>query len=576
MAEKSTNKERLKEITARIEQGVKEVFTSGKYADYLRTMSRFTHYSTNNRILIYSQNPKASHVAGYQAWQTKFERHVVKGAKGITIIAPTPFKKKIEEEKLDPDTKLPMLDENGDVITEEKEIRIPMFKPVTVFDISQTDGKPMPILAQTLVGNVQNYDVFMEAVKRSSPVPIIVETMQENMDGYFSLSEQNIHLREGMSEVQTVCAAIHEITHAKLHNSDAEEQKSHKTEEIEAESVAYAVCAYYGIETDANSFGYIANYTQGKSIEDLKNSLDLIGRTADGIISDIDRHYTELMNEREAKINVDELPLPEPPEVILEPMPDPSIPLDVMHNYGYTDADMLPLSKDRALELAERDVTVYMLYSDNSETMVFDTEDIINFDGLFGITREDWDAIKADVPVHDVEQRFLSNSADAMVVYQIKQDAPAELRFTGLDHFDSPPDKANYTAVYTRDLVPDDDTTRILENFYYIFNDDRPVDFTGHSLSVSDIIALKREGVVSYHYCDSFGFTELPDFDKESPLKNAEMLLEDDYSMLDGRINNGKSALAENKKPSVLEQLKTKESVPKTPKPPKKTKEHEL
>ena len=490
MAEKSTNKERLKEITARIEQGVKEVFTSGKYADYLRTMSRFTHYSTNNRILIYSQNPKASHVAGYQAWQNKFERHVIKGAKGITIIAPTPYKKKIEEEKLDPDTKLPMLDDNGDVITEEKEIKIPMFKPVTVFDISQTDGKPLPVLAETLVGNVQNYDVFMEAVKRSSPVPIVIEPMQENMDGYFSLSEQNIHLREGMSEVQTVCAAIHEITHAKLHNSDAEEQKSHKTEEIEAESVAYAVCAYYGIETDANSFGYIANYTQGKSINDLKNSLDLIGRTADGIISDIDRHYTDLMNEREAKINVDELPLPEPPEVILEPMPDPSFSLDVMRDYGYTDADMLPLSKDRALELAERDVTVYMLYSDNSEAMVFDTEDIVNFDGLFGITREDWDAIKADMPMRD-----------------------------------------------------------------------------------SDIVAKNQDHVVSYV---SGKDSELPDFGKESPLKNAEMLLEDDYSMLDGRINNGKSALAEDKKPSVLEQLKAKDAAPKTPKPPKKTKEHEL
>jgi len=365
-----------------------------------------------------------------------------------------------------------------------------MFKPVTVFDISQTDGKPLPVLAETLVGNVQNYDIFMEAVKRSSPVPVIVEPMQENMDGYFSLSEQNIHLREGMSEVQTVCAAIHEITHAKLHNSDAEEQKSHKTEEIEAESVAYAVCAYYGIETDANSFGYIAKYTQGKSIDDLKNSLDLIGRTADGIISDIDRHYTELIKDREAEVSADELPLPEPPEVILEPLPAPSVSLDVMHNYGYTDADMLPLSKDRALELAERDVTIYMLYSDNSEAMVFDTEDIVNFDGLFGITREDWDAIKADAPVHD-----------------------------------------------------------------------------------RDIVAENQDHVVSYI---SGNDSELPDFGKESPLKNAEMLLEDDYSMLDGRINNGKSALAEDKKPSVLEQLKAKESTPKTPKPPKKTKEHEL
>ena len=480
MAEKLTNKERLREITARIEQGVKEVFTSGKYADYLRTMSRFTHYSANNRILIFSQNPSATHVAGYQAWQNKFERHVVKGAKGITIIAPTPYKKKIEEEKLDPETKLPMLDENGDVIITEKEIRIPMFKPVTVFDVSQTEGKPLPVLAETLVGDVQNYEVFMEAIKRSSPVPISVEPMQQNLDGYFSLSEQNIHLREGMREVQTVCAAIHEITHAKLHNSDAEEQKSHKVEEIEAESVAYSVCAYYKIETDANSFGYIANYVQGKSINDLKNSLDLIAKTADEIISDIDRNYAELMKERDSELHVD-----------------------------------------------------------------------------------------------DVEQRFLNNPTDAMAIFQLKSDAPAELRFMGLAHLDSPPDKANYAAVYTQNLVPDDNTARILENFYCIFNEERPADFTGHSLSVSDIIALKREGVVSYHYCDSIGFVELPDFGKESPLKNAEMLLEDDYSMLDGRINNGQSALAEDKKPSVLEQLKTKETTPKIPKSPKKTKENE-
>ena len=462
MLQNPTNKERLREITARIEQGVKEVFTSGKYADYLRTMSRFTRYSVNNRLLIYMQNPKASYVAGYQAWQNKFERHVVKGAKGITIIAPTPYKKKIEEEKLDPDTKLPMLDENGDVITEEKEIRIPMFKPVTVFDVSQTDGKPLPVLAETLVGSVQNYDVFMEAVKRSSPVPVIMEPMQENMDGYFSLSEQKIHLREGMSEVQTVCAAIHEITHAKLHNNDSGDEKSRRIEEITAESTAFSVCAYYNIETDANSFGYIANYVQGKSINDLKNNLDLIAKTADEIISDIDRNYAELMKERDFEIHVD-----------------------------------------------------------------------------------------------DMEQRFLNNPADAMAIYQLKSDAPAELRFMGLEHLDLPPDKANYTAVYTSDLVPDDNTTRILENLYCIFNDDRPADFTGHSLSVSDIIALKREGVVSYHYCDSIGFVELPDFGKESP------------------INNCKSALAEVKKPSVLEQLKMKDPTPKMPKSPKKTKENE-
>ena len=607
MAEKQTNKERLKEITAKIEEGVKEVFTSGKYADYLRTMSRFTRYSVNNRLLIYSQNPRASHVAGYQAWQTKFERHVVKGAKGITIIAPTPFKKVVEEEKLNPDTKLPILDENGDVMTEEKEIKIPMFKPVTVLDVADTDGKPLPVLAETLVGDVQNYEVFMEALRRSSPVPILFEPMDAGMDGYFSLTEQNIHLREDMSEIQTVCAAVHEITHAKLHNSDAEEQKSHRVEEIEAESVAYSVCAYYGIETDANSFGYLANYTQGKSIAELKASLGLIGKTADELITDIDRHYAEIMTEQENTIESSQPDIEQPyryyittealahgsyplqensvvnetvaPQVyedsitaygyidypepltaeqiaeyklipageakVQELLPDPLVPVDVMHNYGYTDADMLPISKDRALELVERDVTLYMLYSDNTEEIVFDRSDIEDFDGLFGITHEEWDAVKDMIPPRDVEQRFMNNPVDAMAVYQLKEDAPVELLFTGLEWLDSPPDKANYTAVYTRDLVPDDDATRILENFYYIFNDDRPVDFTGHSLSISDIIALKQDGVVSYYYCDSIGFKELPDFGKENPLRNAEMLLEDDASMYDGIINNGKHVVSD-------------------------------
>lgn len=488
MPEKQTNKERLKEITERIEKGIKETFTSEKYADYLRTMSRFPRYSTNNRILIYTQDPKATHVAGYQAWKTKFDRHVVKGGKSITIIAPTPYKKRIEEEKLDPDTKLPMLDENGDVITEEKEIKIPMFKPIPVFDISQTDGKPLPTLAETLEGYVKNYDIFMEAIKQSSPVPILFEPMDVGTDGFFSLSEQNIHLRTGMSEIQTVCAAVHEITHTKLHNTNAEEQKTHSVEEIEAESVAYTVCAYYGIETDANSFGYLANYTQGKSINDLKNSLDLIGKTADEIISDIDRNYEKLMKTRESEISAEDIAIPEIPEVVFEPVPDSSVAVNDMMAYGYTDTAMLPLSKDRALELLERDVPVYALYSDNSEAMVLDTEDIVNHDGFFGITREDWDEIKVNVPIQ------------------------------------------------------------------------------------SGILAKKQESMVSY---DSKKSRSPHDSDTENPLKNAEILLEDDYSMIDGRINNGKSAPAEEPKKSVLEQLKAQKSQSKTQNPPKKAKENE-
>ena len=173
---------------------------------------------------------------------------------------------------------------------------------------------------------------------------------------------------------------------------------------------------------------------------------------------------------------------------------------------------MLPLSKDRALELLEHDITVYMLHPDNAEEMVFEAEDIIKHDGMFGITQPDWDAVKGHIPPRDVEQRFLNSPTDSMAIYQLRRDAPVELRFASLGSLAAPPDPANYEAIYTREVYPDDDTGRILENFYYIFNDERPGDFVGHSLSVSDIVALKQNGKVSYHYCDSMGFQELPLF----------------------------------------------------------------
>ena len=221
------------------------------------------------------------------------------------------------------------------------------------------------------------------------------------------------------------------------------------------------------------------------------------------------------------------------------PMPDPTLTVDDMRSYGYLDSDMLPLSKDRAVELLEQDITVYMLYPDNAEEMVFEAEDIIKHDGMFGITRPDWDAVKGHIPPRDVEQRFLNSPTDSMAIYQLRQDAPVELRFASLGSLAAQPDPANYEAIYTREVYPDDDTGRILENFYYIFNDERPGDFVGHSLSVSDIIALKQDGKVSYHYCDSMGFQELPAFQKpENYLKAAEMSMEDDYGMIDGIINN--------------------------------------
>lgn len=727
MAEKQTNKDRMREIVDSIENGIKELFESDKYRQYLATMSRFHRYSVNNTMLIYMQRPDATHVAGFNKWRDQFGRNVLKGEKGIRIIAPTPYKKKVEEIKTDPETNAPVLDADGKAIIEEKEIRIPMFKVVSVFDVSQTAGKPLPQLAADLSGNVQQYEVFMEALRRASPVPMEIKPVARDTDGFFSIKAQSITIRAGMSEVQTVCAAVHEIAHAKLHDyehmtelaDDGETilvpgEKSRNTEEVEAESISYAVCQYYGIETGENSFGYIATWSKGKELKELRASLETINKTASELITDIDRHFAEICKERgidRENLAAAEQPSVEAPEAeklymvdndkyihvqrsdtgidytiydagsakaldggVLDgteqqlsaaalgicklhnignaapirlaplellkglqeanelplgageqitgagvvstdaadnmlpeleqavPMPDPTLTVDDMRSYGYLDSDMLPLSKDRAVELLEHDITVYMLYPDNAEEMVFEAEDIIKHDGMFGITRPDWDAAKGHIPPRDVEQRFLNSPTDSMAIYQLRRDAPVELRFASLGSLAAPPDPANYEAIYTREVYPDDDTGRILENFYYIFNDERPGDFVGHSLSVSDIVALKQDGKVSYHYCDSMGFQELPAFQKpENYLKAAEMSMEDDYGMIDGIINNGPKQptvadleaqvkagmsislmdLAEaahrEKKKSVLEQLKsqpTQERPHKTA--PKKSAEKEL
>ena len=584
--EKQTNKERLKEITDSIEKGIQELFESDKYAQYLRTMSRFHRYSVNNQMLIYMQKPEATLVAGFNKWRDQFERNVRKGEKGIKIIAPTPFKKKIEEQKLDPDTKQPMLDADGKVIMEEKEIKIPLFKPVTVFDVSQTEGKPLPQLASDLSGDVQNYEVFMEALRRSSPVPIDIKPIRDGSDGFFSLDDQKITLREGMSEVQTISAALHEIAHAKLHNnktSDADktniesaQRKDRNTEEVEAESISFAVCAYYGIATGENSFGYIADWSKGKELKELRASMETINKASSELITDIDRNYAEILREREAEITAEEEPAVQTPSNCC--LPDPSATIEGMNAYGYTDQGMLPLSKERALELFEHDVTIYMLYDDNTEGMVFEVDDIQLFSGCFGVTREDWELAQNKVPPMSEEtickkreKAFLESKVDTFAIYQLKRDdATADLRFMGTDWLDKKgidPKKENYALVYTGALTYRGAQSEKLEDIYRTFNTDRPQDFTGHSLSVSDIVALKQNGVVSYHYVDRVGYKELPNFAKsENYLKNAEMLMEDDYGMIDGIVNNGPKQPAQNqpkrqeevknKKPSVLAQLR--------------------
>ena len=330
--------------------------------------------------------------------------------------------------------------------------------------------------------------------------------------------------------------------------------------------------------------GYIASWSKGKELKELKSSLETINKTSSALISAIDRNYGEICKERGIEQVERREREPERPENLL---PDPAVPLRVMVQYGYTGDDMLPLSKDRALELSERDITVYLLYRDNSEAMALDDREIIEHDGLFGLTREDWEAVKADIPLRDVEKRFMGNPEDGILIYQLRESAPAELRFTPYDNLREAPSADNYTAVYTQPLYDGGSKGEVLEKTYEQFNLHHPADFTGHSLSVSDIVAIKRGAEVSYHYCDSFGFKELADFRPENYLRAAEMAVEDDYGMIDGIINNGPKqptvaeleAQSKNGKPISLMELadatqreRQKESVAsKLKNPPKQT-----
>lgn len=534
MAEKQSNKDRIKEITAGIEQGIKELFESDRYRKYLTTMSRFHKYSLNNVMLIHSQRPDATLVAGFNKWKNSFGRHVKKGEKGIQILAPTPYKIKVEKEKLDPDTKLPMIDENGDPVTEEKEVSIPMFKVVSVFDVSQTEGKPLPQLAYSLSGAVEHYEEFMEALKRTSTVPIKVEHTEKNVNGFFDLTNQSITIQAGMSEVQTVCAVIHEIAHSRLHNyehmtelaDDGEslltpEEKDRNTEEVEAESISYAVCQYFGIETSENSFGYIAEWSNGKELKELRASLETINRTSSELISGIEKHFQAICKEKGIDLSTEQK------EAALA------------QSKGETEA----------LYLVNDSIYLHVQQTDNGwDYTLYDKESMRQIDGgvLEGAAVEEspisrplaaarteimeLEGIKPETVIYadmaileklqeaqitipaNYEKQFLESPGDMVAIYQLKPDAPHGLRFERFDSLKEPPDQLHYECTYALSANPDVPRDQLLEQQYQTFNIDRPKDFTGQSLSVSDIVALKRNGLISYHYCDWAGYKELDYF----------------------------------------------------------------
>ena len=689
-----TEKQKVQEITDKLEEGLKELFESEKYKTYLSTMSKFHNYSFNNTLLIAMQKPEATLVAGYKAWQKNFERHVNKGEKAIRILAPAPYKIKEERDKLDPVTGEMMFDENGMPQKEQVEVTIPAFRAVSVFDVSQTDGKPIPELeAQELLSTVEGYEDFVQALMNVAPVPIGFEDIPGDSKGYFHTEEKRIAVQENMSESQTLKTMVHEVAHSMLHNKEINRDdlmeapaKDRNTKEVEAESVAYTVCQHFGIDTSDYSFGYIVGWSSGKDMKELKSSLDIIRKTSSELITGIEGVLRELQLNREMEqeqskecilliqnedltefslVNVrgmdtqelvaalsnmsedDKLSIQayleskgawttelgneksrefeeyhldvrynlDTDEIIdvkakiaeqidsnhsvmeqaeqlinhleaektiftsdernlivnyayklddmdktrelaeklayqieyaqqdvgltiidaqaeIDALPDPMIGLSEMREYGYTWNEMLPLTQEKALELFDHDLPVYLLHNDGSETTVEDRKQITEHEGIFGIEKGDWEnerklrSMQAELSDNEInkEAKLLYGSSDKYGIYQLKHNPELDhLRFEGTeslkrmgitkDNFDAIKPE-NYELIYVGNLSELQEQTEgeMLEAIYEKFNIDHPEDYRGHSLSVSDIVVLHQNGKNSAHFVDSFGFTGLSDF----------------------------------------------------------------
>ena len=796
--------EKMKEITDRLEQGIQDLFESDRFKEYLQVMSTFHDYSFNNTLLIAMQKPDATFVAGYTSWKQKYGRQVVSHAKSIKVIAPSPYKVKKEVDKIDPKTQKPVIGKDGKPVKEETEVTVPAFKVVSVFDVSQTEGKELPTIGvDELTGDVEQYADFFNATEQASPAPVGFEKIESGAKGYYSQTEKRIAINEGMSELQNLKTLIHEIAHAKLHdidlNAPAEKQADRpdrRTREVQAESIAYAVCQHYGLDTSDYSFAYVAKWSSGRELSELKASLKTIRDTAAGLIADIDKNFAELTKDKEqtqareaqaeeptpeetqpeqdtpqeekteptaeppqeekaateepakteaqAEQPEDTFPTPDPNaepvvtilwsehsrfhdgetmslseanaligsldeatvsedgyyktkfridfvmdgqpdnyigrqdlgdgdgtliehiesyhayyenneqwdnhvlkyggtealeadkaqrEMLLhefvpylklhnnlskmeqaatkaleensgmtatetayhtamkeyvskcramvnsgdyslppvpqlkdfdteleaykehvkeeiaqeaadagmtveeyaangyEPynteLPDPSISVKDMQEYGYSWDGMLPLKEEAALHLYEKeDMQIFLLHADGSESIPGNAEDIENHaekGGIFGIHKEDWNALTeyramkeelaASAP--EKEMRLLYGKGDAFGIYQLKDgDGMRDYRFEPYDRLQAAGlsvEATNYNLVYTAELTPGTS----LEDIYTRFNIDRPEDFKGHSLSVSDIVLFHQNGENTAHYVDSIGFTQVPEFLRE-------------------------------------------------------------
>ena len=546
--------EKLKEITDRLEQGIAELFDSERYKEYLKVMSKFHNYSFRNTVLIAMQKPDASLVAGFSAWKNNFERNVMKGQKGIKIIAPSPYKIKQEMQKIDPHTQKPIIGKDGKPVTEEKEVTIPAYKVVSVFDVSQTEGKELPDIAvDELTGDVDRYKDFFAALEKTSPVPIAFENIEGGSHGYYHLEDKRIAINEGMSELQTLKTAIHEIAHAKLHDIDLNAPKDEqqprvdrRTREVEAESVAYTVCQHYGLDTSDYSFGYVAGWSSGRELSELKSSLETIRSAAAEIINSIDENLAELQKAQDKEQTAGQEQPTREEKAAPKEQPQPEAPAKA-DTAGKEKPEAAAPGKSGAQEKAGAapkeaftPETIYKMrrnpYGDSPENshllQAYVTQENgrakmgdVLYTGTPEKCRELMGQLKSGgLTEGDVKQLYAKaqetaqtagQDKDTFSIYQIKGgDETRDFRFEPYDRLQAAGnvvDRANYELVYSAPLAPETS----LEDIYTRFNIDHPKDFKGHSLSVSDVVVLHQDGQDAAHFVDSVGFREVPEFLQE-------------------------------------------------------------
>ena len=519
--------EKLKEITDRLEQGITELFESERYREYLRVMSKFHNYSINNTLLIAMQKPDASLVAGFSAWKNNFGRNVIKGQKGIKIIAPSPYKVKQEMKKIDPHTQQPIIGKDGKPVTEEKEITIPAYKVVSVFDVSQTEGKELPDIAvDELTGDVERYRDFFAALEKTSPVPIGFEQIPGSSHGYYHLEDKRIAIQEGMSELQTLKTAIHEIAHAKLHdidlNAPENEQQprvDRRTREVEAESVAYTVCQHYGLDTSDYSFGYVAGWSSGRELSELKSSLETIRSAAAEIINSIDETLAELSKAQDMEQTAGQ-EQPDKEETAAPEQPKQEAP--AQEKAAFTPETIYRVRRNPYSDSKDN---TYLLQAYVTQENGRAKMSAVLFTGTPQKCRELMGQLKSgELTEGQVKELYAKaqetaktaeQDKDTYSIYQLKHgDETRDLRFEPYDRLQvtgNVVDKANYELIYSAELTPGTS----LEDIYTRFNIDHPKDFKGHSLSVSDVVVLHQDGQDTAHYVDSFGYKSVPEFLQE-------------------------------------------------------------